>query len=340
MKRPLSELQFNSSCSESIREIARKIKRHNSGMLGLMAPAVTYAETDSTPELRHSPFVALDVQVEEYYAKLLKCEETIVFNFLSLPEERSDARFCSEELCEEIVELLKSSGSFVTSGKQYMHLQSDINENMRAVVVDWIIDVNETFSFCADTVFTSVAVLDRFLGKRKVSVAELQLAGVTSVIIAAKFHETTRPPVGSFVVAADNLFTEDEVCRMELEMLKVIGYSLDFRHPLTLMDCYWEEINNWIKKNRTEMKFMEETVDVSAFVYNYTMYLLYSQLAEYELLKFPSSLILAGALLIAVKEANLKWNLENVVKYRELSLIHICRCRRLLTCRSRWSPYH
>ena len=24
----------------------------------------------------------------------------------------------------------------------------------------------------------------------------------------------------------------------------------------------------------------------------------------------------------------------------ELSLIHIWRCRRLLTCRSRWSPYH
>ena len=24
----------------------------------------------------------------------------------------------------------------------------------------------------------------------------------------------------------------------------------------------------------------------------------------------------------------------------KLSLIHICRCRRLLTCRSRWSPYH
>eukprot|EP00826_Nyctotherus_ovalis_P027675 TRINITY_DN21658_c0_g1_i1.p1 TRINITY_DN21658_c0_g1~~TRINITY_DN21658_c0_g1_i1.p1 ORF type:complete len:121 (-),score=30.68 TRINITY_DN21658_c0_g1_i1:9-371(-) len=24
----------------------------------------------------------------------------------------------------------------------------------------------------------------------------------------------------------------------------------------------------------------------------------------------------------------------------DLSLIHICRCRRPLTCRSRWSPYH
>ena len=26
--------------------------------------------------------------------------------------------------------------------------------------------------------------------------------------------------------------------------------------------------------------------------------------------------------------------------YHMLSLIHILRCRRLLTCRSRWSPYH
>eukprot|EP00826_Nyctotherus_ovalis_P055843 TRINITY_DN7461_c0_g1_i11.p2 TRINITY_DN7461_c0_g1~~TRINITY_DN7461_c0_g1_i11.p2 ORF type:complete len:117 (-),score=25.42 TRINITY_DN7461_c0_g1_i11:15-365(-) len=25
---------------------------------------------------------------------------------------------------------------------------------------------------------------------------------------------------------------------------------------------------------------------------------------------------------------------------RELSLIHICRCRRYAVCRSRWSPYH
>ena len=25
---------------------------------------------------------------------------------------------------------------------------------------------------------------------------------------------------------------------------------------------------------------------------------------------------------------------------KKLSLIHISRCRRLLTCRSRWSPYH
>eukprot|EP00826_Nyctotherus_ovalis_P044473 TRINITY_DN4801_c0_g1_i3.p1 TRINITY_DN4801_c0_g1~~TRINITY_DN4801_c0_g1_i3.p1 ORF type:complete len:352 (+),score=91.06 TRINITY_DN4801_c0_g1_i3:173-1228(+) len=31
---------------------------------------------------------------------------------------------------------------------------------------------------------------------------------------------------------------------------------------------------------------------------------------------------------------------RNVLKELELSLIHICRCRRIERCRSRWSPYH
>ena len=31
---------------------------------------------------------------------------------------------------------------------------------------------------------------------------------------------------------------------------------------------------------------------------------------------------------------------QQLEKYFNLSLIHIWRCRRLLTCRSRWSPYH
>lgn len=289
-------------------------------MSELMVPAATFAETDATPEFGRSPFIALDVQMEEYYTQLLKCEETVALNSFLLPEEGSGARLCGEELRREAAELLRRSESFAASDKQCARVQSDFSESTRAALVDWVVGVNETFGFCADTVFTSVAVLDRFLGKRKVGVEQLQLAGATAVIIAAKFHETTKPSVGSFVLAADSLFAEDEVCRMELEMLKALGYSLVFRHPLVFMDCYWEEIKDWVRKNKTEMKFMEETVDVSAFVYNYTMYLLYSQLTEYKLLRFPPSLILAAALLVATKEANLKWNLENIVKYRESEL--------------------
>eukprot|EP00826_Nyctotherus_ovalis_P055257 TRINITY_DN7324_c0_g1_i14.p1 TRINITY_DN7324_c0_g1~~TRINITY_DN7324_c0_g1_i14.p1 ORF type:complete len:107 (+),score=19.88 TRINITY_DN7324_c0_g1_i14:3-323(+) len=36
----------------------------------------------------------------------------------------------------------------------------------------------------------------------------------------------------------------------------------------------------------------------------------------------------------------LVFNPQKRYTVQQLSLIHICRCRRLLTCRSRWSPYH
>eukprot|EP00826_Nyctotherus_ovalis_P012370 TRINITY_DN13267_c0_g1_i8.p1 TRINITY_DN13267_c0_g1~~TRINITY_DN13267_c0_g1_i8.p1 ORF type:complete len:237 (-),score=24.34 TRINITY_DN13267_c0_g1_i8:20-730(-) len=39
-------------------------------------------------------------------------------------------------------------------------------------------------------------------------------------------------------------------------------------------------------------------------------------------------------------KCKLFWLLQFLWRGRVLSLIHICRCRRLLTCRSRWSPYH
>eukprot|EP00826_Nyctotherus_ovalis_P066682 TRINITY_DN9884_c0_g1_i3.p2 TRINITY_DN9884_c0_g1~~TRINITY_DN9884_c0_g1_i3.p2 ORF type:complete len:112 (+),score=31.93 TRINITY_DN9884_c0_g1_i3:143-478(+) len=34
------------------------------------------------------------------------------------------------------------------------------------------------------------------------------------------------------------------------------------------------------------------------------------------------------------------WRIRNEIKAMNLSLIHICRCRRYAVCRSRWSPYH
>eukprot|EP00826_Nyctotherus_ovalis_P014046 TRINITY_DN13879_c0_g1_i1.p2 TRINITY_DN13879_c0_g1~~TRINITY_DN13879_c0_g1_i1.p2 ORF type:complete len:102 (-),score=31.86 TRINITY_DN13879_c0_g1_i1:9-314(-) len=33
-------------------------------------------------------------------------------------------------------------------------------------------------------------------------------------------------------------------------------------------------------------------------------------------------------------------NKNSLASLKKLSLIHICRCRRIERCRSRWSPYH
>ena len=47
-------------------------------------------------------------------------------------------------------------------------------------------------------------------------------------------------------------------------------------------------------------------------------------------------------LIINIDRADLQYRWKNlsIRPIKNLSLIHIWRCRRLLTCRSRWSPYH
>ena len=44
--------------------------------------------------------------------------------------------------------------------------------------------------------------------------------------------------------------------------------------------------------------------------------------------------------LVGNKISTLRDDLKRLQASIDLSLIHIWRCRRLLTCRSRWSPYH
>eukprot|EP00826_Nyctotherus_ovalis_P004143 TRINITY_DN10865_c0_g1_i4.p1 TRINITY_DN10865_c0_g1~~TRINITY_DN10865_c0_g1_i4.p1 ORF type:complete len:100 (+),score=22.23 TRINITY_DN10865_c0_g1_i4:144-443(+) len=45
---------------------------------------------------------------------------------------------------------------------------------------------------------------------------------------------------------------------------------------------------------------------------------------------------------LSVKISTAKKYYSNYIsaKFKYLSLIHICRCRRIERCRSRWSPYH
>jgi hypothetical protein len=47
----------------------------------------------------------------------------------------------------------------------YMKKQSDINEKMRGILVDWIIEVHLRFKLLPETLFKTVNLIDRFLEK-------------------------------------------------------------------------------------------------------------------------------------------------------------------------------
>jgi hypothetical protein len=56
----------------------------------------------------------------------------------------------------------------------------------RKILIDWIVEVQLQFSLLQETLFLSVNIMDRFLQSRLVPRRQLQLVGVTAMLIAVK----------------------------------------------------------------------------------------------------------------------------------------------------------
>ena len=71
---------------------------------------------------------------------------------------------------------------------------------MRAVLIDWMVEVHHQFSMLQETLYLTIAILDRFLQKSasKISRKSLQLVGVTAMFIASKYEEMYAPEIGEF----------------------------------------------------------------------------------------------------------------------------------------------
>ena len=62
--------------------------------------------------------------------------------------------------------------------------------------------------------------------------SELQLVGVTAMLIASKYEEMYAPQVDDFVFITDKTYSSDKIRSMERHMLKTLNYS--FGNPLCL----------------------------------------------------------------------------------------------------------
>lgn len=97
----------------------------------------------------------------------------------------------------------------------YMNKQTDINEKMRAILIDWLIEVHLKFKLLPETLFLTVNMIDRYLEKTVIPRTKLQLIGVTAMLIASKYEEIYAPEVRDFVYITDRAYTKEEILKME-----------------------------------------------------------------------------------------------------------------------------
>ena len=112
-----------------------------------------------------------------------------------------------------------------------MSKQTDINEKMRAILIDWLVEVHLKFKLMPETLYLTVNVLDRFLTVKDVHRSRLQLVGCASMLVAAKYEEIYAPEVRDFVYISDKAFTRDDVLAMESEIINTLAFN--FTVPTT-----------------------------------------------------------------------------------------------------------
>lgn len=76
-----------------------------------------------------------------------------------------------------------------------MDSQPEISEKMRAILIDWLIEVHQKFELNPETLYLTVNIVDRYLAVTTTSRRELQLVGMSAMLIASKYEEIWAPEV-------------------------------------------------------------------------------------------------------------------------------------------------
>jgi hypothetical protein len=108
----------------------------------------------------------------------------------------------------------------------FMDTQTDINNKMRGILVDWIVEVHEKYKLRSETLFLTLNIIDRYLAAAHVPRKRLQLVGVVALLIAAKFEEIQPPRLSDYVYITDNAYTKSDLINMECSILATLGFRV------------------------------------------------------------------------------------------------------------------
>ncbi|CAN2388868.1 cellular response to cocaine, partial [Pristimantis euphronides] len=121
----------------------------------------------------------------------------------------------------------------------YMQKQPDITNNMRAILVDWLVEVGEEYKLQNETLYLAVNYIDRFLSSMSVLRGKLQLVGTAAMLLASKFEEIYPPEVAEFVYITDDTYNKKQVLKMEHLVLKVLSFDLAAPTILQYLNQYF-----------------------------------------------------------------------------------------------------
>jgi cyclin B len=204
---------------------------------------------------------------------------------ISQPKNTEEIYSFGKEYFDEVYQnlLLDEQIFYQKINFNYMNNQNSINDKMRAILVDWLIDIHFRFNMKQKTLFHCIYIIDAFLSKDIIDRKDFQLLGMAALLIACKESEVMYPTLNSFLAISDYTYTLQELKDMERRVIKKLDF--DILAP-TAEEFY--EINAEYFEFTEKQRFLGE-------------YFLDASLIDYGLLKYKQSTIAVACGYIVMK---------------------------------------
>lgn len=240
-----------------------------------------------------------------------------------------DPQLCATFACD-IYKHLRASEVKKRPSTDFMEIiQKDINASMRAILIDWLVEVAEEYRLVPDTLYLTVNYIDRYLSGNPMSRQRLQLLGVACMMIAAKYEEICAPQVEEFCFITDNTYFKEEVLEMESSILNYLKFEM----TAPTAKCF---LRRFVRAAQGINEVPSMQLECLA---NYVTEL---SLLDYSMLCHAPSLIAASAIFLAkyiLLPAKRPWNstLQHYTLYQPSDLMECVKDLHRLCCNSQSS---
>ncbi|XP_029382482.1 G2/mitotic-specific cyclin-B3 [Echeneis naucrates] len=159
-----------------------------------------------------------------------------------IDSENSDNCSMCPEYAKDIFDYLKQrEEKFVLCN--YMSKQPSLNAEMRAILIDWLVEVQENFELYHETLYLAVKMTDHYLSLTPVHREMLQLVGSTAMLIASKFEERCPPSVDDFLYICDDAYKREDLISMEASILQTLSFDINIPIPYRFLRRYAKCVN-------------------------------------------------------------------------------------------------
>jgi len=108
------------------------------------------------------------------------------------------------------------------------HRNTGVSKSNRSILVDWLVSVHAARAFSTNALFLAISILDRYcaVAMEYPDKKTIQLYGITSLLLATKYHERHPLTAQQCAYYTAGAFTVKQVLEAESKILPAIGFRL------------------------------------------------------------------------------------------------------------------